>query len=368
MSTKIKWIIPCYFNTDESHKEIEFDLTNCSKKLIENEVWSRKFEYGNSGILKNIDPNNIESASAKILPRFMSGYVNEDRIKEYINLHCNNLHPYFKTNNYKDWNYRLGVVVIEINFKYKTKELPTKKQVQDFEFHSNFYRAYHLHVALLKEVSFVFLASLHLTYPTRSIMSMNDKPLNDGIFYIGSGRKKYITNLHSDSFMHHILINRNRLNDVQTNIDSLSNVWHLNLWSLKRFLISVNSNLINMDNLLDLIYSLEGLFDKNASSDFIKMFTSVSLSRSKKDAKKVKEILDKAFRIRNEIAHGSSHFDGYEKMELNGREILSQEIYWEMKVIVIIMIIKAINKLESLKGMKNLNFKIEDLYDLIYEK
>tara|TARA_R110000787_G_scaffold191834_1_gene303396 strand:+ start:329 stop:1435 length:1107 start_codon:yes stop_codon:yes gene_type:complete len=368
MSTKVKWIVPCYFNTDNLDNEIEFDLTHCTKKIIENEVWNRDFEYGNRGILKDVDPKDIINANAKILPRFTSGYVNEKRIIEYVSVHCNKIHSYFKTENYKDWYYSLGVVVIEIDLNYKSKTVPSKKQVQDFNFDSDFLRTYHIHVALLKEVSSVFLASLHLTYPTRSIMSWNDSPVNDGIFYIASGRKKYITKLNTDSFMHHILINKNRLDDVQVNINGLSSVWHLNLWSLKRLLISVKSNLISMDNLLDLIYALEGLFEEKASSDFIKMFTIVSLSNDKKEARKVKEILDKAFKIRNEIAHGSSSFDGYEKIKISGKEILSQDIYWEMKVIVIRMVINAINKLKETKGMKNLNFKSDDLFNLIYKK
>ena len=368
MSTKVKWIVPCYFNTDDLDDEIEFDLTNCIKKIIENEVWNREFEYGNREILKGVDQKNIINANAKILPRFISGYVNEERIIEYVSAHCDKIHNYFKTNNYKDWHYALGVVVIEINLNYKSKSVPTKKQVEDFNFDSDFMSTYHLHVAFLKEISSVFLASLHLTYPTRSVKSWNDSPVNDGIFYIASGRKKYITKLNTDSFMHHILINKNRLNDVQTNIDGLSSVWHLNLWSLKRLLISVKSNLIGMDNLLDLIYALEGLFEQNASSDFIKLFTIVSLNGNKKEARRTKEILDKAFRIRNEIAHGSSFYDGYEKVKINGKEILSQDIYWEMKVIVIRMLINAINKLKSTKGMKNLNFKSDDLFNLIYKK
>jgi len=65
MSTKVKWIIPCYFNTDELDDEIEFDLTNSSKKIIENEVWNRSFEYGNREILKGTDPKSIVNASAK---------------------------------------------------------------------------------------------------------------------------------------------------------------------------------------------------------------------------------------------------------------------------------------------------------------
>lgn len=168
--------------------------------------------------------------------------------------------------------------------------------------------------------------------------------------------------------MHHILITKSRIKDVTDNISGLSKAWHHNLWALKRYLIAVRSNLVDMDNLLDLIYALEGLFEKHASSDFIKLFCVLSLSSNKKEAHELKNMLDLAFKIRNEIAHGSTYYHGYESMELNGKKILAENIYWKMKTLVCRMLIKAISKLINTPNMKNLIFKKDDLFNLVYRK
>ena len=82
----------------------------------------------------------------------------------------------------------------------------------------------------------------------------------------------------------------------------------------------------------------------------------------------MKGILDSVFKVRNEIAHGGIHYRGYEYIKLNGKEVLSQDLYWEMKVIVSQLIILGINKLLKNKEIRNLSFKIDDLYDKIYSQ
>lgn len=107
---------------------------------------------------------------------------------------------------------------------------------------------------------------------------------------------------------------------------------------------------------------------KNTSADFIKTFCSLRLGNDKTEAHKIKSTLDSAFKIRNEIAHGAQHYRGYEKIKLNGKEILSQDLYWDLKFIVSQILILAINKLFKNKDLKNLNFKIDDLFDMVYKK
>ena len=367
MGTKVSWITPCYINTDdESDEEIIFDVTANLKQILKNEVWNRKFEFGSNANLKEIKPSEIVKARVKLLPRFVSGFVDHDRIVKYVNENTNRLHSYFKVNNYKDWHYALGVVVIEVELNYSSTEIPSKQQHIDFSFDSKFLDTFHKHKALLYELATLFVAGLHLTYPTRSLMMWNDSPVNDGIYSTFSGRKKSISRLSTDMFMHHVLITKSRLDSVSKNISGLAGAWHLNLWSLKRFLVAVKSNLINMDNLLDLVYSLEGLFEKNASSDFIKLFCTLSLASNKSEAHGTKNLLDLAFKIRNEIAHGGSYYNGYEELHLNGKKILAETVYWEMKTLVTQMLIKAISKLINTPGMKNLTFKKDDLFELVY--
>jgi len=370
MTTFSRWIVPCYF-TEKSYKTdpIVFDLTGHLKLILNNEVWNRKFDYGFSPGLKNTNPSEIKNASIKIFPRFISGYVNEKRIPELIEQICGKLPNYLKIGNYKNWSHHIGFTIIEVEYYNKTSNIPSKKDLTgniitncDIEFIEN----YHQQLAVLKELSSFFLSGLHLTFPTESIMMRTDSPLNDGFFQIKSGQKNYASKVVTNTFMHEILIETNKIKTVEINLSGLASVWHYNLWSLKRFLNAVESDQLSMDNLLDLLYALEGLFEKNTSSDFIKSMCLLSLCKTKKEAIKMKNILDVAYSIRNDIAHGGQSYDPYDRVKLEGKDILAQMIYWKMKTIVAAMIIKAISKLINNHNLKNLRFNTDDFINLTF--
>jgi len=371
MTTISRWIVPCYF-TEESHKTdpIEFELTDHLKLILKNEVWNRKFDYGFSTGLKNTNPTEIKKASIQIYPRFISGYVNEKRIPELIENACGKFPGHLKVGNYKDWSHQLGFSIIEIEYFKGTRNIPTKNDLTgDIIPHwdMEFIEKYHQQLTVLKELASFFLAGLHLSFPTESIMMRTDSPLNDGIFQIKSGQKTYASKIATNAFMHEILIETSKIKNVEINLGGLASVWHYNLWSLKRFLNAVESDQLSMDNLLDLLYALEGLFDKNTSADFIKLMCLLSLCNNKKEATKMKNLLDVAYSIRNDIAHGGQSYDPYDKVKLGGKETLAQMIYWKMKTVVAVMIIKAISKLINDKNMKNLRFNTDDFINLIYK-
>ena len=137
--------------------------------------------------------------------------------------------------------------------------------------------------------------------------------------------------------------------------------------AFERYLNAVESDQISMDNLLDLIYSLEGLYGKNTSSDFVKISCMVMMCNTRKDARKLKALLDLAYRIRNDIAHGERSYDTYDYVTLDGKEILAQTVYWEMKTVVACMLIKAISKLIKNEDMRNLRFNTDDFINLSFK-
>ena len=371
MSTISRWILPCY-HTDSRHstEPITIDLTNNLNLILSNEVWNRKFEYGFTGGLKNTDVNDIKRASIIIYPRFISGMVNENRIPELIEKHCGKLPEYLKVENFKNWSHNIGFSIIEVEYKSPLKTIPVKKDFDGYipNWNKDFLNAYQRHFAVLKELKFFFLAGLHLSFPTTSIIIRDDNPINDGFFQISSGKRKYAILKASSSFMHEVLIEKDKLKNLIGNLNGLATKWHFNLWTIKRYLTAVESYQISMDNLLDLLFALEGLFNKNTSSDFIKMTCILNLATTKNEAKRLKEILDTGFRIRNDIAHGERSYDLYDKIKIGGKEKLAQDIYWEIKVIVAQMIIIATSKLITNQNMRNLKFIEDDFLDLIYKK
>jgi hypothetical protein len=371
MATISRWVVPCFF-TEENRKTkpITFDLTTHLKKMLSNEVWNRKFSYGFSTGLKNTSPDDIKSATIKVFPRFFSGYVNEKRIEELVHEHCGRLPAHLKIKNYNDWSHQIGFAVIETEYLSRTANIPTKKDLTEDlmpHYEMEFIETYDRYLAVLKELSSFFLATLHLTFPTESFMMRNQNPINDGYFQIQSGRQTYASKVSTNAFMHEILIETSKLNNVTTNLDGLAAVWHYDLWSLNRYLKAVESDQISMDNLLDLIYSLEGLFEKSTSAEFVKTMCVLNLCSSKKEARALKNKLDLAYKIRNEIAHGGLSYDPFDKVKLEGNEILAQDVYWETKRIVAVMLIKAISKLLHNSQMKNLRFNIDDFINLTFK-
>ncbi len=216
------------------------------------------------------------------------------------------------------------------------------------------------------ELASFFLATIHLSFPTSGHMWNDKTSVYDGIFQIKSKRRMYACFMPTSSFMHEVLIEKEKMQNVTINLKGLADVWHYNLWPLLRFLKAVESDKTSMDNLLDLLFSLEGMFEKNATTDFIKTTCLIQLCETKKQAKYMKQILDHAFRIRNQIAHGEKSFTGYEYLKVDGKQKLSEFIYWEMKWIVACMILKSISKLIQNPEMKNLRFTNDDLINGIF--
>jgi hypothetical protein len=372
MTTVTRWVVPSYF-TEEKHKtdRLIFDLTDHLKLILKNEVWNRKFEFGFKTELKNTNQKEIKSAIIKVYPRFISGYVNEKRIPELIENECGKIPPHFKVESYKEWPHYIGLTIMEIEYYTETKNIPTKKELSsDYISHRkiDFYKKCSQQMAVLKELASFFLAGLHLSFPTESIMMRNDIPINDGFFQISSGNKKYARKVATNAFMHEILIETRKKSNIEINLKGLASVWHYDLWPLKRYLNAVESDQISMDNLLDLIYALEGLFEKNTSSDFVKLMCILSLCKTKKDAKKMKALLDVAYRIRNDIAHGERSYDPNDYVKLEGKHILAEMIYWQMKSIVAAMIIKGISKLLNNLERRNLRFNTDDFINLTFEE
>ena len=371
MSTISRWVIPCFFAEENRKVEpIEFDLTQHLKTILKNEVWERKFAYGFSIGLKNTNPDDIIRSVIKVYPRFISGTVSESRISDLIEKECGKIPTHLGIKNYKDWSYLNGFAIIQTEYNSNLDNLPSRKDLSEFipNYSMEFLESRDQHLAVLKEISSLFLATLNLTFPTQSVMWRDDTPVNDGFFQISSKRKTYAYKVATSTFMHGILIETSKRSIIETNLSGLASVWHYNLWALKRYLVAVESDQLSMDNLLDLIYALEGLFEKNASADFIKTMCLLSMCTTKKEAIEMKNVLDLAYKIRNDIAHGERSYDSRDRVKLEGKEIPAQMIYWKMKNIVAVMIIKAIVKLISNEGMKNLRFNSEDFINLTFKK
>lgn len=371
MSTISRWILPCNLSSSKDTLDpITIDLTEQLKTLLLNSVWERNIKYAFDTGLKDTDTKNIKSARIIIYPVFHQGTVDIERLDKIINKHCEEIPAYLELNSYKNWHYTNGLVIIEAKYYSITENIPKEKDFKNYypNIEISFLEEYDRHIAVVHELKSLFLAALHLSFPSTSVASKLNIPLNDGLFQIKTNNDNYVTKLPSNSFLHAVKIEVDEIKSFKSNLDEISKVWHNNLWGIKRYLKAVESNLITMDHLLDLLYAFESLFAKNVSTDLMKITCIVYLSSSKIESLKLKNILDCAFKIRNDIVHGGKYYDVYESVKIGGKEVAAQKIYWDMKIIVARLIIKALSKMINTKGMKTMSFSFEDILDKIYPK
>lgn len=156
--------------------------------------------------------------------------------------------------------------------------------------------------------------------------------------------------------------------DFETVFQLLADRWHFPLWPVHRFLKALPDQIADVEGLLDLLFSLEGLFEKNASSDSMRLTCAILCSQQISNAKKVDENLKKAFLIRNEIVHGGKSFTGLEKHKASAGEKISWEIFWDLKTIVAGMIRLALDKLAASPDMRNLRILSEDVLARVFQK
>ncbi len=370
MSTFIRWLLPAYqFCSDFSREPIKVDLTKAVKNIFNDELHKRKYSFGNLSLLNKVDPETIDHAYVTFYPRLITGLIEVDFFEKVIRDSFGEVPDYFKLNSHDDWPLSNGVVVLEIKYKYDVNNIPTKEDFNSaglIDFENEFVKGYKMHSAVINEFCYFVLAGLHLKFPTQSYMYNNDTTVYDGFFQMASKGKVYCEHMRSSLFMHEVLIEKDKLAELEVTYNSLSLIWHHNLWSLKRYLSAVKSNQVSIDSLLDLIYALEGLFDKNTSSDFVKIICLTKLANSIKEAKEVKAILDLAYRIRNEIAHGGISYEPYDKVKLQGKEVFVEEVFWKMKHYVAVMIALAMNKVLNNKQQTNLRFNEDDLMQHLF--
>jgi hypothetical protein len=338
--------------------------------MLINKVWERKFNYSFDYGKAKIDPDEILSAKITVFPRFISGYVNEQRIYKIIQKECGIIPKHLNIKSFKEWPHNLGVIIVEIKFSYKLDNIPIKKDFDDIipKWDMSFVQAYRKQISLLKEITSFFLAGLHLSFPTHSLMMKSRQPFLDGFVQVKFKNRIFASRQVDDAFMHEILIERDKIENLNMNFDGLVKIWHYDMWPLKRYLKALKSDQITMDNLLDLMYCLEGLFPKNASSDFIKTFCILLLCKNKKEAKSLKALLDLAFKLRNEMVHGSKFYDDMDELNLEGKKVFAEKVYWDMKTYLSIILIEAMKKIISNKEIRKIGFNQEDLINLAFEK
>lgn len=367
MGTRLVWIVPAFYDlTDAADKPLRFSLLRIARKILKNNVWERKYNFGNTSSLSRIKPNSITKANIILPPYYWISsidYSDKRRIRKIINNYCKDI---FKnsTDVVDKSNVDCGrsIVVFDFEFSFDVNGISQNRS----EWKIDFVESYDMLTALVEEIGAIFRAACYLIFHCKFPIMPSLRSQEGGLVHISSFGKTYFCVKPTRNFNYPAILTKNEIHLLRKMLSILSKVWHLNMWPLFRYLKSLSGTYIPMENFLDLMFALEGLFDRSTSSDFIKLACISIIKKDKKEAIKSLGTLTTAFRMRNEIVHGENSYSGMEKVKICGKEVLSQEVFFNLRKIVAEMIVTALFKLVKNEKMKNLRINHNDIIDTIF--
>jgi hypothetical protein len=223
-------------------------------------------------------------------------------------------------------------------------------------------------ISVSNEVLSLLLASIHLTFPTR-YPGFNFFPdPSSGLFVVSSPTQNYYCDSHSNIATHPILLEEHRFDQLRRGLEALAAIWHKDLWPVHRLLKALHTTFLSTDNLLDLLFALEGLFPNDTDAPLIRIITGLVVGEDQQKAIRISAILKTAFKIRNEVVHGSKDFSLLESYSIGKETISMGDLFFEVKYYVICMVFFAIDKLNPQSQQNSLSIVPEDLFQLYYNK
>lgn len=376
MAKKFYWLLPSNFNSRNGGPFV-FDLTNTFRTTIKNKFWNRKITYDRKYTLKEESLEKIRSIKISIFPRTRAFFSLTQKTVEIFNNLFGEMPKRFQ-HIYNRGNLRtaksLTIVEIEYdsdielpeNYSEKKEFKPENYYKIDMEFH----KLYHELMSVTNEMASLFKLALHFTYLTYNHDFEYSSPQSSGLVVFSNGDKKYYNDIHSDILSHPALIEADRFHLLNERIDMLASIWHKELWTLHRFNKALRSDYLTIDNLLDLVYTMESMFPNNTSTDFMRLAAVFINCEKPAEVQKTELLIKAVFQLRNEVVHGGAHFRITDSYMVNKKDTLIVDIFWQFKFIVIRMMYFAINNfLEQKPELQNsLLINTLDLYSLYYSK
>ncbi len=375
IKNKFTWFLPAHFMVNNGgDEEFEFDLTEYLNILVHNKFWERNITFEKHFFFDQNSLKKIKSIKIKLYP-YSNVQFNVDQIassifkKEFPNV-SHDFQYIIERGNLRT---AKSLSIIQIEFEHDQNIPPNLKYSQEFtaERYSNIDHDFHLIllelISVSNEMISLFLTALHLTFPTRYYSSESFIPQTSGLVVISQSDTSYYRDVHSDILTHPILIEAGKFDQLNKGMKVLSSIWHKDLWTLHRLLKGLRTYNLTIDNLLDLVFTLESLFPNNTSSDMMRLASAIMVGKSKGDAKKIDLTLRIVFSIRNEIAHGGKHYRLMDYYKLGKDKYLIMELFFDFKFIVIMLVIHAISKLSPSDEQNKLSIVADDLYELFYK-
>jgi hypothetical protein len=353
----------------------DFDMTKNFEAVVKNKFWQRKATYDKHYFFGEDSLKIIRSVKIRLYA-YSNAPFSVDRVAESIFRRDypgvpKNLDYIIDRGNLRS---AKSIVAVEIEFEYAKKmprNLLRKEELQAVRYSTidmDFGLAIKEMISVSNEILSLLLTSIHLTFPTRYPGFDFFPDPSSGLFVISSPTQNYYNDSHSNIATHPILLEEERFDRLRSGLEAITAIWHKDLWPVHRLLKALRTTFLSADNLLDLLFALEGLFPDNTDAPLIRMIAGVVIGDDRQKAVRVNSILKTAFKIRNEVVHGSKDFSLLESYPVGKENISVGDLFFEVKYYVIRMIIFAIYKLSPQSQQNTLSIVPEDLFQLYYDK
>lgn len=175
--------------------------------------------------------------------------------------------------------------------------------------------------------------SLHLTFPSINYSFSNTENIyQSGFIIVKNKEKSYFKTSKTDLLGHYIYYEESNI--LSSVLDSTSEIWCQEIPSVYFFLSSLKGSHMNIDNFSKMVFTLESFFNKNASTDFIKLSIAILIGNDHLDVLNIKKCLTDSFKIRNEYVHGGSIPSLYDEVSRKDNKNI-WNVFYELKNIVI---------------------------------
>jgi len=225
---------------------------------------------------------------------------------------------------------------------------------------------------LTKDLCAFFLLGLHITFPSFATDHRSARGQSMGLIAL-RGTDTYIKDVHSDVLSYPLLLEASKKQQLASNLTEIAKVWHKDVWSFHRFIKAVQSDHTTIDQFLDLVFTLESFFDKNTSTETMRLVTAVLAGHDRKSAAAIDQLVADCFLIRNEVVHGGMHYrlhdDNPRKAKGTQKTKMILELFWELKNLNIRLLQLGIEKLISDRNpipAKSIRFSTNDIIDRIF--
>ncbi|MBC9909820.1 hypothetical protein [Chitinophaga varians] len=376
MLNKFYWALPAHLmSRDQQH--VEYDLTECLNTFKANEFWKRKIAYDSQVGLTPENLAKFSSIKIKLIPH--------NGVHFRVHNHSHTILTDLLGNIDSDLQYIVergnlrtakSLVIVTIEYESDIPLMTNCKKENEFDperifsLDEDFQMIYLECQTLANEMASFFLTALHLVHPTRNSGVETGFQQSSGLIVFENDNGRYYSDAHSDIITHPVLIESSNTITLAGTLDILANVWHKELWTIHSYLKALRSDRIEIDNFLDLMFTLESFFPDQASAEFIRTTASILCGDTLKDAQEIDLKLKVAFKIRNEVAHGGIHFRIMDYFAFGSKKYLILLLFWDLKTIVTNLMIHAMkNLLKPENHQQNkLSITTNDLYEKFYSK